>query len=721
MSTILANSILSKLSAWYTMDGHLSDSHAGRHLISTHATPTYDASGKSNSFLLPGTRANYTLVPGASITPTTGKFTIGGWVNFGTAVASAAEFGFTSSLNGGQSEVLYIKADVDSRVSAMTWIASGVHDLVKPTSGIRYVTYNVKVQVRDALDTIGEANKTLKVAATGGATPGWVFVVATWDAGTMSIYIDGELAASKVITALKENTISHFQVGHNGYYGNTSGQDELFFSTNSAMTADEIAYIYNLGVGRNYQSVVDDSSGFSVTPTPTVTPTITVTRSPTPTPTVTPTDTPYPSPTPSFAPTSAFSLLKFEGSNGSTTVSDDTGKLWTLFGTSAISNAEHVVGATSLRAASGSRLESDSTYNLNASDFTIQACIRLDSLGSPQMIVAQDYGNGDNNNFQFRVNTSGQLEFVGWSSSARASAWTVTSSGTIAANKWTHVAVCRSGNNIKLFINGVKTADNSSNVMWAGASSKIGIGNFHGGAWTSTLVGYIDQVQIDQTALYTTDFVAPTTILAGVEEWWSFNDALTGNKGVRNFSSGTVAYAASSLGGKYLDPSSLVESTVGASAALETTNFTFGGRVRVSGTSDFGIMCQRDSNGGSYEIVNFYWQYATSTLNASVKNNAGTTVNVPAPGALPANTWANIAVTYDGTTIRLYVNGTQAASAAQSGIPKTGAYRMNLGFAYNATYNADFDEVFTANRALTAAEMSYLHSGDGKTWAMLNA
>ena len=74
------------------------------------------------------------------------------------------------------------------------------------------------------------------------------------------------------------------------------------------------------------------------------------------------------------------------------------------------------------------------------------------------------------------------------------------------------------------------------------------------------------------------------------------------------------------------------------------------------------------------------------------------------PAALPANTWSYLTETYDGSTLRLYVNGTQVASTAHTGTIATSTNPLQIGgdSLYGQFFAGLIDEVRVYNRALTA-------------------
>ncbi len=85
----------------------------------------------------------------------------------------------------------------------------------------------------------------------------------------------------------------------------------------------------------------------------------------------------------------------------------------------------------------------------------------------------------------------------------------------------------------------------------------------------------------------------------------------------------------------------------------------------------------------------------------------GTDRNVDGTAALALNTWSHLAATYDGANLRLYVNGTQVASIAQTGsiLTSTGALRIGGNGVWGEWFQGSIDDVRIYNRALSAAEI----------------
>ena len=74
---------------------------------------------------------------------------------------------------------------------------------------------------------------------------------------------------------------------------------------------------------------------------------------------------------------------------------------------------------------------------------------------------------------------------------------------------------------------------------------------------------------------------------------------------------------------------------------------------------------------------------------------------------LTAGSWVRLAATYDGAMQRLYVNGVQVSSRAQTGTitVTTNALRIGGSTTMSQYFNGTIDEVRVYNRALAVAEI----------------
>ena len=86
---------------------------------------------------------------------------------------------------------------------------------------------------------------------------------------------------------------------------------------------------------------------------------------------------------------------------------------------------------------------------------------------------------------------------------------------------------------------------------------------------------------------------------------------------------------------------------------------------------------------------------------------AGTTSWVGGTTPSPIGAWTHIALTYDGSMLRLYVNGVQAATLAASGTIQASSSPLWIGGnqPYGEYFNGLIDDVRVYNRALSDAEI----------------
>jgi glucose/arabinose dehydrogenase/PKD repeat protein len=111
-----------------------------------------------------------------------------------------------------------------------------------------------------------------------------------------------------------------------------------------------------------------------------------------------------------------------------------------------------------------------------------------------------------------------------------------------------------------------------------------------------------------------------------------------------------------------------------------------------------------------------------SSLPAGAATTAGTKKRAFGTSSLAPNTWTHLATTYDGTAVRLYVNGIQVSSSPATGTIATSASALQIGgdSLFGQYFAGSIDEVRVYNVALSAAQIQSdmttpLVSGGGDT------
>jgi hypothetical protein len=208
----------------------------------------------------------------------------------------------------------------------------------------------------------------------------------------------------------------------------------------------------------------------------------------------------------------------------------------------------------------------------------------------------------------------------------------------------------------------------------------------------------------------TTATVSTTPAPPGLVAAYNFNEGsgstVTDLSG--NGNTGTISGATWTTSGKFGGALSFNGSnswvTVNDSASLDLTNgVTLEAWVKPALVSSWqAVVIKEQPSGLSYAL------YANSDHNSpdgAVHTSVDT--NLYGVAALAANTWTHLATSYDGGTLRLYVNGTQVSSQAVSGslAVSTGPLRIGGDSVWGEYLNGVIDEVRVYNRALTPTEI----------------
>jgi len=158
-----------------------------------------------------------------------------------------------------------------------------------------------------------------------------------------------------------------------------------------------------------------------------------------------------------------------------------------------------------------------SDFDFGSGEFTIEAFFRTTNVSSQNGIV-NVWGYSSNRRswiLQIDNSTAGPVEFV-VSTDGTSGTNTLISGGSVALNKWHHVAAVRTSNTLKLFLDGIEVASTSfSGTIYSNSTDPLYIGSVFGA--TDYMVGQISNVRVIKgTALYTSRFTPPTEPLTNV-------------------------------------------------------------------------------------------------------------------------------------------------------------------------------------------------------------
>jgi hypothetical protein len=254
---------------------------------------------------------------------------------------------------------------------------------------------------------------------------------------------------------------------------------------------------------------------------------------------------------------------------------------------------------------------------------------------------------------------------------------------TFTQNAWHHIAVTRSGTNLKVFVNGTQLGGTVTDSTNFSAATR-----FIGGAGTTNqnYAGYVSDARIVKgTAVYTSAFTPPTapltaiantSLLTNFTNGGIFDNAMMNNLetvGNAQISTSVFKYGTGSLAfdgtGDWLTAPNSKGLYIGSG------DFTIEGWLYLNALGSIkGIVSQFNSGGSGPG-----WTLYTKTTNVLEFYGGSGTVTVTGTTAISATTWTHFAVVRNGSTITIYINGTAGGTATNSSFSDDTAALVYIG------------------------------------------
>lgn len=264
----------------------------------------------------------------------------------------------------------------------------------------------------------------------------------------------------------------------------------------------------------------------------------------------------------------------------------------------------------------------------------------------------------------------------------------ITGSINIADNVWHHLAASHDGTTVRLFVDGALDVSSTvaTGLPWATTSTApLGIGN-HFNSPNFGLIGSMDELRISNTARYTAAFTAPSaafTVDSNTSALYHFENNGVDEVGLYNAgpSNGTLWGAGKFSSAMYAWNGGGYTAQNFQASALNTT-IEYWQRLQGNATTVVAVgngSGQWAGTQGSTAHSEFYGLSQTGTTNINDGN------------------WHHIAITNDGSTVKLWVDGGVEASTSttNTSAPWGGVYGFGIGMYGTSGFNwkGGLDEV----------------------------
>ena len=360
-----------------------------------------------------------------------------------------------------------------------------------------------------------------------------------------------------------------------------------------------------------------------------------------------------------------------------TGVGDTKPRIFNPFGytaQSATSYTPSIHGGSAYFDGTGDRLTvPDNTALESFKDFTIEFWVYYNSVAGTQVIV--DKGWNDVSFVPYMIYTTGGNILV--YSSSNGSTWDVMSGsswGAVVPGTWYHIALTRSGSSIRLFKNGALMSTVTNSSILHNNASVLGIGASPA-AGGSPLNGYISDLRMVHTAVYTAAFIPPTSSLTPITNTsllLKFNNGGIIDQHGTNVLE-TVGNAQLSTAVKKYNNASMYFDGTGdyltfppnAMYTLGTGNFTIECWAFAStGATNIGLFQISATAGGflggsnSIALSYYYGNVNGYVANTTVTGNSG---------RFTPNAWHHIAVSRSSGVTRVFIDGLLETNLGTSG------------------------------------------------------